>query len=247
MGALDRLADADVLKTYRDYLLHAAAEQRMRRRDAEYQQPDWAQTVAALANGAPANISDFHGLLVDTLLDIGDRIANANSNIYKRFWNEDRYGKTLNPKPEESGRDILIDLLRERLVSKDISVEPEGRMVHGKRADIIASWRQLKVPVEIKRNYHADVWSAPMSQLDQLYTRDPDVSGYGIYTVFWFGNLDGKPMPRHPEGRTRPSSASEMAGQLTELVPEDRRPQIAIVVVDTSGGTRGIVDAESPH
>lgn len=233
--ALDRLASNEALATYRDYLLHATAEQRTRRQDAEYQQPDWAQTVTTLTNGAPANIADFHALLVDTLLDVGDRIANANNNIYKRFWNESSFGKILDPKPEESGRDVLIDLLRERLGTKGISVEPEGRMVDGKRADIVSLSQTLKIPVEIKRNYHADVWRAPISQLDRLYTRDPDASGYGIYTVFWFGNVDGRPMPRHPEGRTAPCSASEMAVQLTKLLPEQRRLQISIVVIDVSG------------
>jgi hypothetical protein len=34
------------------------------------------------------------------------RIAGANTDIYKRFWNEDRYSRPTAPKPEESGRDV---------------------------------------------------------------------------------------------------------------------------------------------
>ena len=234
-AALGHLLTQGPLGTYRNHLLHAAAEQRARRRDAEYQQPDWGQTVTALSNGAPANTADFHALLVDTMQDIGDRVANANSNIYKRFWNENGYGKVTEPKPEESGRDVLIDLLRERLVPKGITVEPEGHMVHGKRADIVVIWRNLKIPVELKRNYHTDVWTAPMSQLDRLYTRDPGSAGYGVYAVFWYGNLKDKRTTAHRTAATRAESASAMQEQITELVLEERRSQIAVTVIDVSG------------
>jgi hypothetical protein len=241
VAVLNRLASEPQLATYREYILHAAANQRTRKRDAEYRQPDWAQTVVALSNGVPANVADLHALLVDTLLDIADRIANANNNIYKRFWNEDKFGKVLTPKPEESGRDVLIDFLRDRLQSTGITIEPEIRMVHGKRADLSASYRHFKIPVELKRSYHDDVWHAPVSQLDRLYTRDPDASGYGVYGVFWFGVVEGKPLPRHPKGRPLPTSAIGMAALLRGLLPEERRSHIEIVVIDVSGQPRETV------
>ncbi|MEX3969576.1 hypothetical protein [Paraburkholderia caribensis] len=234
-AAFERLLKQAELATYRDYLLHAAAEQRTRRRDTEYQQPDWAQTVAALSNGDPASIGDFHALIVDTLHDVGSWIANANSNVYKRFWNEDSFGRVKDPKPEESGRDVLTDFLRDRLRTKGILVDPEGRMVQGKRADVIVAWQGFKIPVEIKRSYHADVWTAATEQLDLLYTRDPEASGYGVYVVFWFGHVAGKPMPGHPNRNVLPASATEMAMNLVDLLPVERRSRIAIVVIDTSG------------
>ncbi|REG49551.1 hypothetical protein B0G80_5928 [Paraburkholderia sp. BL6669N2] len=239
-SALDRLASTNALSPYRDNLLHAAAEQRARRRDAEYQQPDWTQTIATLSSGAPANIADFHALVVDTFLDVSGWIANSNSNVYKRFWNEDSFGRIKDPKSEESGRDVLIDFLRDRLRMKGVSIEPEGRMVHGKRADIVVTGRHFKIPVEIKRNYHADVWAAPMSQLDRLYTRDPDASRYGVYIVFWFGTLADKQTPRHPEGVALPASASGMSAQLVDLLPDERRANIAVVVIDVSGQPKAL-------
>jgi hypothetical protein len=108
-------------------------------------------------------------------------------------------------------------------------------MVQGKRADVIVAWRGFKIPVEIKRNYHADVWTAATEQLDLLYTRDPDAGGYGVYVVFWFGHVPGKPMPRHPGGIALPASTAEMAGMLVDLLPAERRSNIAVVVIDVSG------------
>jgi hypothetical protein len=46
-----------------------------RRREFEYLQPDWRQTVATLSNGAPANVADLHALLVDHLRDQAAHIA----------------------------------------------------------------------------------------------------------------------------------------------------------------------------
>jgi hypothetical protein len=93
----------------------------------------------------------------------------------------------------------------------------------------------LQFPIEIKRNYHAEVWTAPVSQLDRLYTRDPGASGYGIYVVFWFGKVEGRQMPYPTGGRTLPKSAAEMEAMLKDSILDERRHQIAIVAIDVSG------------
>ena len=62
-AALERLAQDPVLVSYRSHLLHDLAFQQQRRRDAEYDRPDWPETVKALANGAPATVADLHACL----------------------------------------------------------------------------------------------------------------------------------------------------------------------------------------
>jgi hypothetical protein len=54
-------------------------------------------------------------------------------------------------------------------------------MAGDKRADISVSLPAQKVPLELKRDYHRDVWSAAETQLDRFYTRDPDASGFDVY------------------------------------------------------------------
>lgn len=66
-------------------------------------------------------------------------------------------------------------------------------MVSDKRADIIVSLPQIKIPIEIKRDYHRDVWTALNGQLDKLYTKNPDAAGHGIYLVFGLVLLDRIP------------------------------------------------------
>jgi hypothetical protein len=217
------------------HIRHSLASQRQRRRDAAYDRPDWARTLRVLDNGPPANVADLHALLVAHLLDLKLRIAGANTDIYKRFWNEDSYSRPTTPKPEESGRDVLVDLLRPSLLPLDITAEPEGHMVADGRADIAVAMPSRKILCEIKRDYHANVWSAAETQLDRFYTIDPEAKGFGVYGVFWFGDKRGTPVPAPPRGLPQPQSAAEMEAMLRGLLPEEKRDRIAVIVLDVSG------------
>ena len=240
--ALSALERAGALGSYSDHIKHALANQRARRREVEYRQPDWAQTIQALKNGSPAGVSDLHALLVAYLADIKVRIAGSNTDIFKRFWNEDAHGRPTEPKVEESCRDVLMDLLKPALVPLGIALEPEGHMVSDKRADFVALCVRMKIVAELKRDTHADVWTAIESQLDRLYTRDPDAAGYGLYVVFWYGDKRKGRVPVGPNDQ-RPASAANLERMLRELVSEDKKERIAVIVLDVSCD-RGGMDLE---
>lgn len=89
--ALERLTADSALASYRAHLLHALANQRQRRRDAEYDRPDWRETIVALENGRPATAADLHALLVAHLRVLKHRIARANADIFKGFRNLDKH------------------------------------------------------------------------------------------------------------------------------------------------------------
>jgi hypothetical protein len=232
--ALEELAKGAALGSYADHIKHALANQRARRRDAEYRQPDWPQTVQALKNAAPAGSSDLHASLAAHLDDAKARIAGSNTDIFKRFWNEDSYGRITEPKVEESCRDALIDLLKPGLVPQGVALEPEGHMVADKRADMVAMAPGMKVVAELKRDTHADVWTALESQLDRLYTRDPETAGYGIYVVFWYGDKRKGRVPPGSGGQM-PTSAVDMEDMLRKSVPKAKMERIAAIVLDVSG------------
>jgi hypothetical protein len=234
-AALVRLESDNGLASYRPHILHGLANQRNRRREADYDRPDWLQTLQALANGPPANVSDLHALFVTHLDDLKQRIASANTDIYKWFWNEDGYGRITAPKPEESCRDILVDLLRLALSPLGVTVEPEGHMVSNKRADISVAMPGRKILCELKRDYHAEVWRAAEEQLDRFYTIDPEAKGFGVYGVFWFGQARPSPIPTPPDGLPPPQSAAEMEERLADLIPKEKQGRLAAVVLDVSG------------
>jgi hypothetical protein len=92
-----------------------------------------------------------------------------------------------------------------------------------------------KILCELKRDYHADVWTAAEEQLERFYTPDSDARGFGVYAVFWFGDKRPVNIPAPPGGKAKPRSAAEMEQMLTELVPPERRERIAVRVIDVSG------------
>jgi hypothetical protein len=91
--------------------------------------------------------------------------------------------------------------------------------------------------VELKKDVHEDVWNAAETQLDRLYTRDPEAARLGIYGVFWFGEKRESKLPSPPAGVVAPNTATEMARTLRELLPEATRERIDVIVFDVSGPT----------
>ena len=108
-------------------------------------------------------------------------------------------------------------------------------MVADKRADISVTVPSVKILCELKRDYHAEVWTAIEGQLERFYTPDPDAKGFGVYGVFWFGDKRSSPIPAPPGGRNRPQTAAEMEQMLIDLIPLDMRKRIAVIVIDVSG------------
>ena len=159
----------------------------LKRVDANYKQLTWREVQEALKDGAPANIADLQTLIMMHIKDLSISIRGANTDPYKQFWNVNSYGGLESPKPEEVCRDALVEMLRPCLLSIGLRVEPEGHMASDKRADICIFANKMKLVIELKRDYHSEVWTAVERQLDRFYTRDPEANGFGIYGVFWFG------------------------------------------------------------
>lgn len=222
------------LAQYRNHLKYALAQHRIVRREAEYDRPDWARAINALANQAPANAADLHALVLDHLHSLTTTIDGNNDDQFKFFWNETPHGATNTHKPEESCRDVLISMLRPRLAPLGLNVEPEGHMSANKRVDIAISRAGLKCVIEVKLAHSPDLWSAVESQLDHLYTRDPDTKGYGILLTLWFGAKSKKPVTkRGSDGWVAPTPAALEAALHPEGGSQARR--IGCVVVNVSG------------
>jgi predicted NACHT family NTPase len=234
-NALVRLESNPELASYRDNILHALANQRQRRRDTEYDRPDWLQIVKALSNGSPATVADLHALLVQQLIDLKTRIERENTDLYKSFWNVDSFAKPEKPRPEEACRDTLLTLLKPLLLPLGVTVEPEAHMVGDKRADMSVAMPGRKVLVELKRDYHPDAWTAVEGQLDRYYAHDPAAKGFGVFCVFWFGDKRPSAIPAPPGGLARPGSASEMEQMLRNLMPPAYRSRLTVIVIDVSG------------
>jgi len=235
ISVLNHLIHEPQLNSYRDHLKHAAANQAALRRKQLFIQPNWQQAIDALSNGKPAHIADLQALTIEHLKDVAKRVRAENTDMFTIFWNEpDSDGKS-KPKGENSCRNRLIDLLRLKFAPLEINVEPEVHMVIDKRADIVLfNSAKQKLPIEVKRDYHADLWTACENQLDRLYTPDPQAQGYGIYLVFWFGAQRPSYMPKPPNSLSKPTTAQELENALRSLIKDEDQSRLAVVVIDVT-------------
>lgn len=233
--ALLRLSEDPALESYSHQAKHLLAQQLVRRIDATHRLPVWRSAMMTLANRSPSSAQDLHALVLAHLHEVCRHIAHANTDPYKQFWNTARHDIIDSPKSEELARDTLIELLRPRLQPMGLRVEPEGHMARDKRADIVVFSPGLKCVIELKRDYHKEVWTAATTQLERLYTRDPEASGYGIYGVFWYGEKRKTKIPKLPSEHLPPGTSLDMQRILESMLPEHLQHKIKVVVFDVSG------------
>ena len=229
--ALKKLPDERDAEPWMPVVAHAMERQANRRRENEYEYCDIGQVVRTLDNGSPANTGDLAALVFDELSEILEKIRNGSTSDWRQHWNVDKHNRPVNPKPEDACRDAVLSDLQERLECMGVDAQPEGVYADDKRSDIRVSFASFNVPVEIKRSCHDDLWTAMREQLAH-YTRSPGAGGYGIYLVFWFGDVDGC-KPTKFSGWT-PKTAEDVRRKLQEQVPEREKSLISICVADVS-------------
>ena len=229
--ALERLLDNSALSRWHDVLAGAQEAQRVIRRDARYRHPNIELVCRTLNGGTPANAGDLAALVMDRLCELAERIRTSNTDDWRQYWNVDQYNRPTSGKPEDACRDNLLSDLQNRLEPLGIDAQPEGQYANDKRSDIRVCFGGFNVPVEIKRNMHRDLWSAPRNQLIAQYTIAPASDGYGIYLVFWFG----KEFTQAPPSGARPANAEELKERLKATLSPDEARKISVCVIDVSG------------
>ena len=231
-AALDGLIADERLGTWHSRLEYARNRQQRLHRDASYAPMNVADVLRLLRDGPPANVADLHTLLSDRLRDLRSHIRGGDSNLWRPFWADDRGSPPSEPKHENSCRDALLAMMRNRL-PEGVDAQPEGLYAADRRADIRVAFKDFNIPVEIKRHYHRDLWTAIHDQLTAKYTTDPATGGHGIYLVIWFGS-EVISCPPHPKSRDRPSTPAELERRLNEAMSHEERRTTSVVVLDVT-------------
>ena len=210
-------------------LVNARDRQRVILRDTTFRHPTVEQVCRTLSGGTPANVGDLAALLDDRLKELGDRLRTESTDGWSGFWNHDPYGRSTEPKPENSCRKLL-QLLLKPLLPRAVDISGEGSYANNMRADLRVVFSGYEVPVEIKRSQHRQLWSAARDQLIGKYTGVPATGGYGICLVFWFG----KDLTQAPPEGSIPADAGELRTRLDGALSDAERRKISVVVIDVS-------------
>ena len=92
----------------------------------------------------------------------------------------------------------------------------------------------LRIPIEIKGQWHRQLWQGADAQLDALYTQDWRADGYGIYLVLWFG--EGQPANKQLKSpgrsRDRPKNPEELREMLTSSSKAATDGRVKVFVLD---------------
>ncbi|MGG7445059.1 hypothetical protein ACQ3G7_03090 [Kosakonia oryzendophytica] len=176
----------------------------------------------------------IEGLRETVLYQLGvyqQHISKGEFNTIRLFYPN---GKRLD---EESSRDVIAEWLRSALLPQGISVVKEHEGNDEKRADISATKmyrnKRLLLMVEVKGQWHRDIYTAAYEQLYELYSLTPDAGMQGIYIALWFG-----PHEKVANAQTHAlKSAEDLKQAIIEKLPVELHKQIDVFVLDLSKGS----------
>jgi hypothetical protein len=227
-AALAHLADAPS-DSYKEIIRAVAAEQRCVRIESIHTPPDLATIASIARDDLPSSAPDLQGFLVEELAVVQAKIRSDDVESWRGFYNDAGI-----PYEEERCRDHLLLLLRQG--STEVTFTPEVHVAADKEVDIACSVGNLRLPIEVKGQWHRDLWHAADGQLDRLYANDCRADGYGIYLVLWFGDHVAKNKRIRPPGRgiDCPRTPDELCAMLASTSRAVRDGRIEVVVLDLS-------------
>ncbi|MDP9412506.1 MAG: hypothetical protein M3Q08_00045 [Pseudomonadota bacterium] len=220
--------------SYTDLIRHMAAEQRQKQAEARFSRVLPADLGAMLIDGAPSTIDDLKALVLEELDGACRKLLGSDIDEVRDFWTDSGI-----PRDENRCRDRLASMLEPELIRYGIQRTTETDMPATKRADLAFAHGRMQLPMEVKGQWHPDVWDAAGGQLDAQYLIDWRSEQRGIYCVLWFGDMasnTGRRLKAPPNGVTAPKTAEEMRAALTERIPKSRRALIDVVVLDLTAG-----------
>lgn len=211
---------------YSEFLQSLCAQQQRKQCEQAYV-PQSLDSLLNIANdAAPQSTQDLQAWVLEELRTVQAKIRANDVDSWRGFYADDH-----TPYGEERCRDHLLELLRQG--SREVVYTPETHVAADKEVDITCSVGALRMPIEIKGQWHKEVWTAADTQLDRLYTTDWQASDHGIYLVLWFGDQQGsKALKTVGKGHPTPTTADEMQKALTARSLAAQSGRVTIVVID---------------
>lgn len=227
-SAIDFLAKTN--DGYRDRILSVKAEQKRKRAEQQFVLFEKTEVAAILTDSEPESLPDLQTRLLQLLDLVEAQVRSNDTESWRGFYD----GNNI-PVEEEQCSERLIDILRAH--EQNITFTPEGHIGHDREIDIDCTLGNLRLPIELKGQWHAKLWTAADDQLDQQQAVDHRAQGYGIYLVLWFGDVDRsgwKPLTGAPRGSgiTKPQTPLELESALIANSQAVKNDRITIKVID---------------
>lgn len=226
IASLKRLLEAPD-DSYTETIKGVAAEQERIRVETMYKPLTLEAVDAIVRNIAPVTIADLQAFMVEELKVVQAKIKSDDVDSWRGFYDDKGV-----PYEEERCRDHLLGLLRQG--SERVRLDPETHVGGDKEVDITCAVGELRIPIEIKGQWHSELWRGADAQLDRLYTVDWRAGGCGIYLVLWFGDRQEPNKRLSSPGRAacRPGTAEELRQSLIAVSAAARYGRVVVFVLD---------------
>ena len=221
-----------VHSSYTVFITNLLAEQSNNIRDANYQAPMITDLLNIFQNKAPLECKDLKALILELLAEIQSKVKSSELDSYKMFYEDGKNKNPRKPHGENYCRDRLADLLKPYVEPYQFRLDTEKDMPDDKRADLVCNSSKMQLPIEVKGQWHDDLWTAMNDQLGDLYLKEYQSKGQGVYLIFYFGENTTKNPKRNDE--YKPQSALQLQECLTACVEEKYKEGIDVFVMDLS-------------
>jgi hypothetical protein len=229
---------------YTNHIRAIAAEQRRKCVEQGYSPPTIREIATILDAGPPGSAADLQAVMLENLNVVQAMLRGSDVDWYRGFLRENGRHED-----EEPCRDELIKM--QRVVDASLEYIPESHGADDKRVDIVVrAGARLTLPVEIKGQWHRDLWTSADLQLDHLYVTDWRAER-GIYLVLWFGGATVLTKP--PAGIVPPSTPEELREALRATSRAAQAGRVDVVVFDltrpelSSSGAPSAASERSPR
>ncbi|MGV8744953.1 NACHT domain-containing protein [Pseudomonas aeruginosa] len=231
VAALNRLSNAPP-DSYTALLLDAKFRQLRLCQESTFSPPTLKELVAITRDEPPRSAADLQAWVTEEIDTIQAKIRSDDIDSWRGFYCDDQ----ISHQKEERCRDHLLALLRQG--PEGVVYDPEKHMAADKEVDIWCSTTSASIPIEIKGQWHKDVWDAADLQLDRLYTTDHQAQRLGIYLVLWFGKNAKLKGPG--KGVDVPSSPEQMARMLEARSQAATQGRVKIIVLNLARDTQEV-------
>ncbi|WP_348946431.1 hypothetical protein ABHF33_07795 [Chitinibacter sp. FCG-7] len=153
--ALLRLRD-EAEDGYSESIRRALSEQIRAIADAEHATLTLPELSSILADGRPNSEADLQTFMLEELKLVAKKIRSDDVDSWRGFYDDQGV-----PFDEERCRDHLLGLLRQG--QQLVELEPETHVADDKEVDITCSSGNWRLPIEIKGQWHRDLWAAVRS------------------------------------------------------------------------------------
>ncbi len=226
----ETLKQSENVGDYQDYINHVFSQAKRTLAEDQHSEVTLDDVRAVLSSGQATNVSDLQTIFLEEIKKYQKRIKNGQTDTYLTFWNESR------PHHENYCRDRILDGMSEQMAKYGVRIHKEGAVANNCRVDLLLTCKDFDLPVEIKGQWHPDIWTAAYDQLEK-YSQDYRTDGTGVYLVIWHGHVDKKNIKKPPKG-AKPNSADKVLSALQQNYLSTISPKTKIFVLDVSKPAR---------